>query len=56
MSFSNQVCLRAALALTISGVLAGSAAAQSALGYSTVVDFNADGYADIAEHHTTSGS
>jgi hypothetical protein len=56
MSFSNQACLRAALVLTISSsVLAGSATAQSALGYSPVVDFNADGYADIAEHHTASG-
>jgi hypothetical protein len=57
MSFSNQVCLRAALVLTISSsVLAGSATAQSALGYSPVVDFNADGYADIAEHHTATGT
>jgi hypothetical protein len=56
MSFSNQTCLRAALVLTIiSGMFAGTATAQSALGYSPAVDFNSDGFPDLAEHHTASG-
>jgi hypothetical protein len=57
MSFSRQTCLRVALVLSVGSVgLAGSAGAQTALGYGPVVDFNADGYADIADHHTASGN
>lgn len=57
MAFSRQTCVRAALVLAVSSVtVAGSASAQTSPGYSPVIDFNGDGYADIAEHHTASGN
>jgi hypothetical protein len=53
----RQTCLRGALVLSISGsVFAGTAAAQASPGYSPVVDFNGDGYADIGEHATSNGN
>lgn len=56
MSVSRKTCLRAVLVLAMSSSALGSAWAQTALGYSAVVDVNGDGYADIAEHHTASGN
>jgi hypothetical protein len=57
MSLSRPTCLRAALVLSLTSVtIAAAASAQTQPGYSPIVDFNGDGYADIAEHHTASGN
>ena len=57
MSISRQLCVRVSLVLAICPLaLSGIAEAQSAPGYSTVVDFNGDGYADIAEQITANGN